>query len=480
MQKAQETRVVFLGESGSDKRCAIHRFVALAEKRKKGFKQQYEASDVLITECQVSIESHCFTIHFWDFGEDFGDQHLRNVMYSCFLTEGICFVITIQSRNTEIDNNIQYWMWNVRKFAKDAPVLLLVDCRESGKNSFFNESQIRNDFPQIKDIVYCPAHETETDDSVFREKIMEPIKKLVFESKGASKEVPKSWINVRNAIKTRHRNSSYLLQGQFCSLCEENGITNEQDMEMLHFFNSLGICFSFHIGETIGDPVEYKLLKPDWLIKAMRTVIKEGVKYAIDGCISRDAVKQIYKNSSLENIQDDHQSLTWSYMLCIACKHGLCYELDDHTLFFPALCDTNTPAAAQNKPEDYCKRSGCLYRYSILPDEVLDRLMVECWKAQMHVLRRWREGMILEVWRRHRIIVCKGKNGQAEDLRIEVWSNQDYQAKEDFWFLRNVVDEINEEQNLNPRFIITDEKPKPSEATIGVIGDAHSAWRYSD
>lgn len=56
--------------------------------------------------------------------------------------------------------------------------------------------------------------------------------------------------------------------------------------------------------------------------------------------------------------------------------------------------------------------------------------------------------MVLEIWRRHRIVVRKNTSGLAKEMMIEVWSTRNNEAKDELWFLRNAIEEIYEELNL--------------------------------
>ena len=69
-------------------------------------------------------------------------------------------MVTVRTRDTDNTPRARYWLRNVTAFAPNSPILLYVNCWEhnDGKRSI-DESRLRMDFPNIKEVVYVSAKE---------------------------------------------------------------------------------------------------------------------------------------------------------------------------------------------------------------------------------------------------------------------------------------------------------------------------------
>ena len=143
------------------------------------------------------------------------------------------------------------------------------------------------------------------------------------------------------------------------------------------------------------------------------------------------------------------------FIVDVAIAHDLCYPIDNTTLFFPALCDTDSPEEALSVPESFSRHVSYLLRYEYLPDSVLHRLMIRCMQNHLSVEKCWLRGMVLYVWDLHRIIV---RMVGDENLQIDIYSTGEHRAYELFWVLCKQIEEINRQLNLRTEEYIMDGK----------------------
>ena len=469
LRPVRECRVIFLGDGASGKSYTIQRF------RNKGKKEidekTYQTSEtpgVEILDYHVERGAESFDVHFWDFG----GQQLLHSMHRCFLSEDSCYVVTVKTRETKANERARYWLRNVSAFAPKSPILLFVNCWEddNGRRAI-DEPGLREEFPMIRQVVYCSAKRAS--DADFRAGLMEPILDMAEASPGCTKPVPRQWIAVRSAIETESREHNYLNKARYHKLCKDNGIENEQAPELLSFFNSLGVCFSYHQDEHKQELEEYKLLSPVWLTNALYAVIEEGMAPAQDGRITERLIRQLlcdpartvlggkpYRRTAPE-IRYKNEECPW--LLAVAEAHDLCYRVDARTLFFPALCGTDTPEDALAAPKEYSQRVSYLLRYQYLPDNVLHQLMIRCLRQSLGVGSCWLKGMVLQVWNLHRAVV---RMADEESLRIDVYSAGTQPAYELFWLLRREIIEINRKLNLQAKEFILDGEERFSLSAI--------------
>ena len=448
-----ECRVLFLGDGGVGKSYTIRR---IRNGCKKADYQTEQTPGVEILDYDAERDGDRFRIHFWDFG----GQEILHSMHRCFLTDQTCYVVTVRTRE-DANKKARYWLRNVTAFAPGSPVLLYVNCWENADGRIVDESGLRQEFPQIFDVVYCSAKEAEQDE--FRTTLHDRLADMVAASESTHRTVNRHWDEVRRAIAAESEKSHYLTKERYRALCRENGIEDSNAPGLLSFFNSLGICFSYHLDEEKKELEDYKLLNPVWLTNAIYAIIEEGYAQAQEGRIKIRAIEQMLGNRAQKNLHGDAFRRTRSdlvytpeecrYVLDVAAAHNLCYRVDPQTVFFPALCRNDTPAEALSDPAGYPQHVRYLLSYSYLPDSVVHQLMVRSMKADLAVKRCWLQGLMLGGMDAHRATV---RMSDDRDLRIDVWSKPNHPACEMFELLRREIDAVNKALNLKAKEFIVD------------------------
>lgn len=453
----RECRVLFLGDGDSGKTYTIRRILHGCKKEKY---DTVETPGVEIADYHVDNGNNSFDIHFWDFG----GQELLHSMHRCFLTDQTCYVVTVKSRETKGTHRARYWLRNVSAFAPNSPILLFINCWENSDGlQTIDEPKLRKDFPNIVDVVYVSAKEaTEID---FREKLLAPLTAMAASSDGCTRSVSRKWKAVRESITAESRTSHYLTKERYHRLCQQNRISEDNAPALLSYFNSLGICFSYHRDEAKKELADYKLLNPVWLTNAIYAIIEEGRTYGPDGFITIASIEQMLGNTAPDTVRGKSyrrtvQDLKYKrdecqYVMDVAVAYNLCYRVDKKKLFFPALCTNNTPDIAMEDKTGYPKHVEYLFRYTYLPDSVLHRLIIRCLKKGFAIRNSWLRGMVLDLMDTHRAIL---RMDDDETLKIEIWHREDHPAWELFPMLRNEILFVNETMNLRASEWIAEEE----------------------
>ena len=454
---SNECRVIFLGDGGVGKSYTIRRL-------QNGCKKETEA-DPYITKQTPGIEildyrakrgRQRYDLHLWDFG----GQEILHSMHRCFLTDQTCYVVTVRTRE-DANQKARYWLRNVQAFAPNSPVLLFVNCWENTDGRIVDESSLRNEFPKIADVVYCSAKEAEDGD--FRAKILDKLIDMVAASESTKRTVNRRWNAVRTAIVAESKKAHYLTKDTYRAFCRDNKIKGNSVPNLLSYFNSLGVCFSYHLDDDKNELDDYMLLNPVWLTNAIYAIIEEGWAPAMEGQITIKAIEQMLGNKAPDTVRGKEYRRTMPdttykdyecrYVLDVAAAHNLCYRVDSDTVFFPALCDNNTPKEALTAPADYPQHVEYLFRYDYLPDSVIHQLMVRCKKADLAVNRCWLQGMTLGSMDAHKV---KVRMDGDKDLRIDIWSKPNHPAYEMFELLRREIMAVNKRLNLKAKDYIVD------------------------
>ena len=471
----RECKVIFLGDGDSGKTYTIRRF--RNEGLPEGEGVVYQTSETLGVEIldytvASDTEEDPFRIHFWDFG----GQQILHSMHRCFLTEQSCYVVTVKTRETEATKRARYWLQNVMAFAPKSPVLLFVNCWDNadGRHSI-DESRLRRDFPQIKDVVYCSAKTASQ--AEFRTVFMERLLQVVKEAGLLQFTINDRWDRLRQAIQAENRD--VLPRERYLALCKDCRVKDADAVPLLSYLNNLGVCFSYHRDRDRRELADYKLLQPVWLTNALYAIIEEGSIYAQGGILNLEAIQNMLAGYGPLLLRDREYrrtvpELTYKpqecrYILEVAQAHSLCYEAEPGRLFFPALCEADSPPEALEPPKDYPQHLVYQLKYVYLPNSVVHRLMIRCRSRELVVRVCWLQGMVLAAMEAHRVVIQMEND---ETLQIDLYSKPEHPAWEVFQMIRAEIVAVNEALNLpQPREFILDGEDRYSMQTLfGALG----------
>ena len=256
-----------------------------------------------------------------------------------------------------------------------------------------------------------------------------------------------------------------MTRDRYHELCAQNNVENDEAPELLRFFNTLGVCFSYHIDhESRQELADYRLLDPVWLTNGIYAIIKEGSAQAHEGRIRKAAIEQLLCNPPPEQIggkphqriapEKKYKKTECPYLLAVAEAHELCYQVNADMLFFPALCGTDTPEAALKSQLKFPNREEYRLHYDYLPDSVVHRLMIRCIRKNLAVIRCWNKGLVLGWNDTHRAILRMEEDDRQ--FTISILSRAEQPAYDLFRLLREELLEINHALNLKAREFILD------------------------
>ena len=464
----KECRVIFLGDGGSGKTYTIRRIQKQCQKETE--EDPYitnETPGVEIADYRTKYDGENVCIHFWDFG----GQAILHSMHRCFLSNKTCYVVTVRTRDTDNTPRARYWLRNVTAIAPDSPILLYVNCwdHSDGKRSI-DETRLCKDFPNIKEVVYVSAKEAE--DNYFQTNLLNAILQMAINSEIFRQSFNRRFVAVRDSIIKESETKSYITKDKYYELCRDNGVTDKEAPDLLTYLNIWGVCFSYHRDSKKQEFADYKLLVPVWLTNAIYSIIEEGFAQAHEGRIKLSSIEQMLANDAPEQVvfvdengeiklrpykrtkpELKYKGFECQYIIDVAQAHRLCYRVDNDTLFFPALCNNNTPGEVLYPPDEYPQHIKYLLKYEYLPDSVVHQLMVQCYRADIALNHCWLHGLVLGSMDAHKAVV---RMDDDENLWIEIWSKPEHPSYDFFKLLRREIKEINEHLKLKPKEFIVD------------------------
>ena len=459
----REAKVIFLGDGKVGKTYTIQR---LLHDCRKGDYPTMETHGILIEDLYAEKDGERYTIRVWDFG----GQDIMHEMHRCFLTDRTCYVVMIDTRVDKQTRRARYWLRTVQNIAPNAPVLLLVNEVSGGKNRDLDYSSLEKEFPNLVGLEYCSSMDASDED--FRQKVEQTIFKQALDLDSCKMELPKSWesvrqnlLSLRSGAEAGQKGAYYIDRQTFYSLCEQYDVPADDGLRawLLTWFNDLGVCFSYHLGEDGRErPNDYKILDPMWLTSAVYKIIWEK-EQTDDGLITLSEIHRILEKPGsaamkkdgipcLENVTYNEQEC--GYVLDIMRMFRISYPADTRTEFIPALCKTDSkldPIPANSK-----QHAACRFRYPLLPETVLHRLMIFCY-ANLRPGRHWRKGFWLECESQglSAVIQTEGLGSEENEIQIDVYAQrEEYEAWSWLQPLWQQLEEINNTLSLKAKIFV--------------------------
>ncbi len=386
-----ESKVILLGDGGAGKTYLVDRIFNDGEKLPRTHEPD-TTTGILIRDYPMEMENgSIMSVRFWDFG----GQQIMHSMHRCFLTSRSLYVVLLDARNDTQDFQAYYWLNNIKSFAPDAPVILVINKMDQNPTASVNQRELTRKYPNLREVIRISAWKDEKPEF---DHFLYKLKQQLTILDGYGMEFPISWFQIMKTLEEKHQEEIYYIeQDDYEEICIKNGIKDPEIQRwLLEWFNDLGVCFSFHKGNDSLSLSPYKVLDPKWLLNAIYLIIYFGREKAEKGILSGSAIIEILKNQSGSVYKDKtypYKSTTIPFILEIMRKFEISYPLDSGREFIPALCqkeEGNEECFEEKEPMlEY------LFRYEYLPENVLHRLMIQMnqW-LDFHCI--WRSGMRIQ------------------------------------------------------------------------------------
>jgi internalin A len=351
--------------------------------------------------------------HIWDFG----GQDVYYPVHRFFLTEDSVFVLLASSRHN--NHNFEYWIPTIFQFGGKSPIILVQTCHD-GNSTHWNDIGMYiadENFNIIKDQSQN-YHELNLPKAnkgliVLKKTIIAQILKLPH----YRKNVPKSWILVRELISNISKNNciSYLeLKDKIYKLNPASFATKEDIEDCVKFFHSIGVLLWYHKEDKLRNWV---ILNPKWAVDAVYKII-DHKKNTNQGIILSSDFEIVWKAKMYED------------------KHDILKEmLEVFKIAFPKKTNKSDfimPTRLESIPHEeiWTDTDSCLsivYTYHFMPKGMVNQISAELSRFIKNDKEVWNNGVnfyngqtISQVFEDYhdRKIIIKSKGSDARGLMM--------------------------------------------------------------
>lgn len=381
-----EIKVVFLGDGEAGKSHTIARLMNDGEEPDRSIYDGQSTPGILIRNKEYDLDGRKIQVHYWDFG----GQEIMHSMHRIFLTGRTMYVVLLNARDDTQGDRARYWLHNVKSFAPDAPVLLVLNKIDQNETASVDEVDLRGRYDKLTQVVKLSALKFSRDEfnTAFTDVLLAEIKKTGY----LDAEWPVSWKQVKETLEkmTTH----YILGDAYQEICGEHQVDDNQK-NLLHWFNDLGISFCC-CDEDDYALEDYVILRPDWITNALYIILFNHLEGACNGLIPHKSIYALLKNAHGNPAmrctlpQAKYSSSDIQYVLGVMRKFNLSFTDGSENEFIPMLCQQNSTVDVQYYRKD-TETLEFNMDFDYLPSNLLHRLMVER-HEELDMANVWRTG----------------------------------------------------------------------------------------
>ena len=366
-----ELKVVFLGDGGAGKSHTIARLI-----KDGGQTDDFpniSTPGIVIQDKLYPYDDKEVKVHFWDFG----GQEILHSMHRMFLTKRTLYVVMLNVRDGTQDDRARYWLYNLRSFAKDAPVLLVLNQMDMNENATLNESDLRKLYPALASEVVKLSTLKDTD-ADFEKKFIDVLRRQIGGMEILDFPFIPAWSRLKEKLQDMEK--PYIFGDDFQKICDDCGVTDSDNIrrDLLNWFSDLGVSFCYSGSASLED---YVVLRPDWITNAIYIVLFNKAETAQNGQVSHEVIYKMLSSRDMEKYRRTVTEATYKshevdYVLKVFRKFRLSFLAEDGIEFIPMLCKANAnPISAEYENDPDALEFRMHYEY--LPNNVIHRLMVD-------------------------------------------------------------------------------------------------------
>lgn len=298
----------------------------------------------------VNIQSKCFDIgdrsvdlHFWDFSP----FEISESVYRMFMTSRTLYIVVADVRNGNQDIQAKYWLHNITRSVKDAPILLVLNYMDQNPNASVNEADLRKCYPQLAEILRVSAMYDSRE--AFQDDLIAALERQIDSLAYVQTLFPPAWSKLKDRM--RNMNTAYISSGEFDSLCDQYGVEGDpaRRSELLRWLVDLGIVT---VGSGSHPGHDCLVLIPDLLASGVSRICSHrGLMYK-NGMIQVNELHALFKQPERDHDCDFSDIDSMNIILSLLKEHRFAFRIDADTLFIPMLCTVDAPAVAEEYARD--------------------------------------------------------------------------------------------------------------------------------
>ena len=419
-----EAKLILIGEGSVGKTSLI--FHILHNK----FKKDSEKTDgisisqwviekmpaVQFRQAQKQLHNQKIRLNIWDFG----GQEIMHATHQFFLTKRSIYLLVVDTRNSQEQNQVEYWLKIIQSFGGESPVLIVGNKIDQHPLDI-DRIGLQKKYPNIVRIL-----ETSATTGAGVEDLKLAIIEQVVNLPHINDLMPEPWFVVKSKLEELGRAFNFIAYDKYFDLCAKNKISDEiSQRTLLGFLHDLGVILCFQEEHRLA---ELGILNPQWVTNGVYKILNDKTLFANKGVLSLSLLDEIL-------IAPDYPKNKRLFIVDMMKKFELCYDIEpDKTFLVPDLLPKDEPAELK-----FNGVPAFEYAYPVLPSSVITRFIVRMnQKIENHFV--WRTGVVLKIGDNKALV-----KADIEDRKITIAiDGQEHTRRDALSAIRYQLDEIHE------------------------------------
>jgi len=414
-----EIKLLVVGQGSVGKTSLIRRVL---ENKYDPKENQTEGID--IRRSTLHTQKHFYTVNVWDFG----GQEIMHATHQFFLTKRSLYLLVLDSRLTQEENRVEYWLKIIQSFGGESPILIVGNKIDQHPLDI-DRTGLQKKYPNIVGIL-----ETSAATGAGIEELKAAITEQVNTLPHVRDLLPETWFKVKTKLEGLGRESNFITHDKYLELCAENEVSDETSQRtLIGLLHDLGVVLHFQDDprlEALG------ILNPQWVTNGVYKIINSHALFQNKGVLTLAMLNEIL---NIDGYPRDKRLFIADMMK----KFELCYDIEpDKTFLVPDLLPKDEPSELK-----FNGIPAFEYAYPVLPSSVITRFIV---RMNQHIDDNcvWRTGVLLKIGDNTALV-----KADIEDRKITIAiDGLEHTRRDALSAIRYQLDEIhNSIKGLNPQ-----------------------------
>ena len=315
---------------------------------------------------------------------DFGGQEIMHATHQFFLTERSLYLLVLNARKDEGNNDVEYWLKIIESFGKDAPVLIIANKSDEHPLKL-NRRHLQEKYPNIQGFF-----ETSCKTGLGIDELRKAITQQIATIDHVFNPLPQQWFRLKEQIEQDNRD--HISYTEYERICNDQEISDRQERrDLIRLLHLLGIVLNFADDNRLQDT---SVLNPEWVTGGVYRILNDNLlSTKHKGMLNWQDLTRILtpKNKGDRNCYQENRDR--QFILDMMQKFELCFPLDSNSqkpiYLIPELLNEEEPDTGT-----WENTLNLEYHYKILFSSVISRFIV---KMHHCISKRtyWRTGVIL-------------------------------------------------------------------------------------
>ena len=391
---------------------------------------QNKTPGITIQPWNVEVNQQTVQLNLWDFG----GQEIMHATHQFFLSKRSLYLLVIDCRQSEVQNQLEYWLQIIASFGGDSPIILVGNqCDHQPLD--IDQRGLSQKYPNLHAILETSCKANRGIDTL-KATLIQELSQLPH----LHEPLPQTWFTVKEELEKRTQD--FLSRHDYEQVCVQADIPDSQSQtDLLHLLHNLGIALNFQDDIRLSPEfADTNVLNPEWVTNGVYKILNNSELFTVHNGI----LNQFH----LLNILDSHRYPRdkHSFLIGIMRKFDLCFDLDgfsNEKFLIPGLLPKEEPYTGEWE--------GSLtfqYHYNVLPPSIISRFIVRM-NSKISKRTYWRSGVVLKERENSALI-----RADREDKLISIQVKGNLATRRSFLsIIRSQFDEIH---RTIPRLGITE------------------------